>query len=698
VRRALVLLGSLLLVAGGVAWFALRSVRSRPPNVVLITLDTTRADHIGAYGYARAGTPALDGLARDGVLFERALTAAPVTLPAHASLLTGTYPFVHGVRNNGNFALGESVPTLATALHDRGYRTAAFVSAFVLDRRAGLARGFDVYDDRLSLERRGDRTAAAAIAWLQSLRPARPELVEGRAVPFLLWLHLYDPHDPYVPPEPFGKTFADRPYDGEIAFDDQVIASVLREVGRLAPESSTIVAVAGDHGESLGEHGEATHAVFVYDSTLRIPFIVAWPGRLPAGRRVSAPVSGIDVAPTLLDLAGVPSLGGAQGRSLVALMRGSGGEKAPPTYAESYFPLFYMNWAPLRSIQDGTWKFIDAPTPELYDLAADAGERTNLADRLPARVSSARQALDALTGGVAGAMKERTVDRETAAKLASLGYVGAPTGAGIAPTNAPRPDPKQMIGIFNAIRNANAAFQDHRYGEAQVLALQALARDPKNAFATIVLANTARELGRYDEAIARYREYLMLVPPSADAHHRIAICYARTGDVERALKETDAALAIDPRFGDAHDLRGGLLAAQGRLADAAKELRAAVEIDPDNVAYRVGLARVLVTDRRLDEADAQLRHALELAPDNADAYAGLGGLLVARGDAARAVAAFERSLALRPDADDVRLDFAAALEHAGRAADARREYDRLASAPETPPDVRAAARDRLRRR
>jgi choline-sulfatase len=692
VRRALVLLGSLLLVAGGVAWFALRSVRSRPPNVVLITLDTTRADHIGAYGYARARTPTLDGLAREGVLFERALTAAPITLPAHASLLTGSYPFVHGLRNNGNFALGESVPTLATALHDRGYRTAAFVSAFVLDRRSGLARGFDVYDDRLSLERRGDRTAAAAIAWLQSLR------LTAAAPPFFLWLHLYDPHDPYTPPSPFDTEFVDRPYDGEIAFDDEMIASVLREGNRVAPGSSTIVAVVGDHGESLGEHGEATHALFVYDSTLHVPLIVSWPGRLPGGRRVSAPVRTIDVPPTLLDLAGVPPLAGAQGRTLVALMHGKDAGNVPSAYAESYFPLLYMNWAPLRSIQDGAWKFIDAPTPELYDLAADMGERTNLADRLPARVSSARQALDALTGGVAGAMNERTLDGETAAKLASLGYVGATSAGRGVPTDAPRPDPKQMIGIFNALREANAAFQDRRYQEAQRLAQKALVQDPKNAFATIVLANATRELGQCDGAIAKYREYLALVPASADAHHRIAICYARMGEVERGLQETEAALAIDPRFGDAHDLRGGLLALQGRLADAIRELRAAVEIDPDNVAYRVGLARVLVSDGRLDEADAHLRRALALAPANADVQAGVGGLLLARGDGAGAVAALERSLAMRPDADDVRLDFAAALARVGRFADARREYDRLASAPETPPDVRAAARDRLRRR
>lgn len=253
---------------------------------MLITLDTTRADRLGAYGYRLAGTPRLDRLAADGVLFERAV-AAPITLPAHASLLTGSYPFTHGVRNNGDFSLSDTVPTLATTLHDRGYRTAAFVSAFVLDRRYGLARGFDVYDDHVPLERRGDRTAAAAAQWLSEHA--------GGPAPVFLWLHLYDAHDPYDPPTPFRAAFAARPYDGEIAFDDAAIGSVLDRLDRLGRRSSTIVAVVGDHGESLGEHGEDTHAVFVYESALRVPMIVAWPGQLPAGRRVPGLVRAIDL-------------------------------------------------------------------------------------------------------------------------------------------------------------------------------------------------------------------------------------------------------------------------------------------------------------------------------------------------------------------------------------------------------------------
>jgi len=284
------------------------------PNILLITLDTTRADHIGAYGDRRARTPNLDRLAAGGVLFERAISAAPLTLPAHVSIFTGSYPFAHGVRNNGNFTLSDRVPTLTGALRAAGYRTAAFVSAFVLDRRYGLAAGFERYDDRVELERRGSETAAAASAWLaETSHDPRP---------FFVWLHLYDPHDPYDPPPSFREAFADRPYDGEIAYDDEAIGTLLERLQQLGVGQSTLVAVAGDHGESLGEHGEATHGLFVYESVVKIPMILSGAGRSRAGRRVRALVRSIDLAPTLLAAANVPALRGAQGRNLLPLVDG----------------------------------------------------------------------------------------------------------------------------------------------------------------------------------------------------------------------------------------------------------------------------------------------------------------------------------------------------------------------------------------
>jgi choline-sulfatase len=661
----------------------------RPPNILLITLDTTRADRLGAYGYRAAATPRLDRLAREGVLFERAVAAAPITLPAHVSLLTASYPFAHGVRNNGNFSLNATTPTLAAALHDRGYATAAFVSAFVLDRRYGLARGFDEYDDRLQLERRGDRTAAAAAAWIETHATG--------AAPFFAWLHLYDPHDPYEPPPPFRERFAASAYDGEIAFVDEVVGSILDRLERAGRLASTIVAVVGDHGESLGEHGEDTHGVFVYEATMRVPMILSWPGQLPAGRRVGALVRAIDLAPTLLDLAGQPPLSGAQGQSMLPLVHDAGASAAPVSaYGETYFPLLYMNWAPLRSIQDERWKFIDAPVPELYDLQRDPAELSNVAARESSRAAALSRALDALTGGRTGPMSAQPVDSETAAKLAALGYVGASNRGTKSTPTATRPDPKQMIGVFNAVRRANAAVEHGRFDEGAAMARTALVADPANAFARLVLANAAMGQRRYRDAIESYRAYLDAVPESADAHHRVSIAYARLGDGDHAMAEEDVAISIDPRHADAHGHRGSLLAERGRLDEGIRDLRIAVDALPDNVPYRVGLAHVLIKAHRLDEAQRELDRAVQLQPDSADVQAGFGSLFAARGQHDSAVAAFRRALAAMPDADDIRLDLAAALDAAGRRAEARVEYQRLVSARETPDVIKSAAKARLR--
>jgi tetratricopeptide (TPR) repeat protein len=678
-------LAALLLAAAALVSGCHSAVATRP-NILLITLDTTRADHLGAYGDRRARTPHLDRLAAGGVLFERAISAAPLTLPAHVSLFTGLYPFAHGVRNNGNFTLSDRVPTLTTALRAAGYRTAAFVSAFVLDHRYGLGIGFDRYDDRLELERRGSQTAAAAFAWLaETAQDARP---------FFVWVHLYDPHDPYEPPPPFREAFADRPYDGEIAYDDQVIGTLLERLRELGVDRSTLVAVAGDHGESLGEHGEATHGLFVYDSSVRIPMIVSGAGRSRAGRRVPALVRSIDLAPTLLEAAGVPGLAGAQGRSLLSLVDG----RAPgpgEAYSETYFPRLYMNWAALRSIQDDRWKFIDAPSPELYDLRDDVGELANLAPREPARAAALKRAFETMTGGVEGPVAPGRVDHDTAQKLAALGYIGAAADRP-ADTSTARPDPKAMIGVFNQLRDANTAIQRRQFTDAEAAARAVLERDAANAFATMILARAEMEQGRYRQAAADYARYAALVPASADAHHWTAICFSRLGDVDRAVAEEEAALALDPRYAEAHELRGGLLASQGRLDAAILDLEAAVEIAPGNVPFRVGLARALVTAHRLDKAGREIRRALDAQPDSPDALAASAALLVAQGQLDAARLAFARALAGRPDADDVRLDYAGVLDTLGRRAEARAEYERLAAGRDTPEPIRRAARQHLR--
>jgi arylsulfatase A-like enzyme/Tfp pilus assembly protein PilF len=667
-RKGLVIAAALVGLVLIAAWRApiWLSRSTRLPNILLITLDTTRADHLGAYGNVAAQTPTFDRLASEGVLFERAVSVAPITLPAHVSLLTGRYPFAHGVRNNGNFRVADDLPTLATTLHDRGYRTAAFVSAFVLDRRSGLSRGFDEYDDRFDaggertpnyeIERRGDRTGQLAENWVAT-QVGEAGKGTGRP-PFFVWLHLYDPHDPYMPPAPFAERFRAHPYDGEIAFDDAVVGSIVDRLKRLGVASTTMVALVGDHGESLGEHGEVTHAMFVYEAALHVPMMVWWPGHL-APARVSSLVRGIDLVPTLLDLAGMPPLADVQGQSLLSLARG--GRRGPVSaYSESYFPLFFMNWAALRSIQDDRWKFIDAPEAELYDLANDPHERSNLAAREPARAAALRRALDSVSGIGVGAMTTAKPDRDAVEKLAALGYIGA-TSASTVPSDGPtRADPKTKIGVFNRLRGANHAVTHGRPAEAETTARAVLEGDRQNAFAVLILAQAQMQQRQCPDAIASYRRYAALVPTSADAHYWIAICAARQGRPALALDEVSAALAIDPPYANARLLRAGLLTERGRL----------------------------------DEAASDYQQVIDQQPSNADAHSGYAVLLAARNEPERAIAEFERALAIRSDLDEARLALAGVLERAGRTQEARAEYQRLVGRA-TAEDVRRTALRRL---
>jgi arylsulfatase A-like enzyme/Tfp pilus assembly protein PilF len=669
---------------------------ARRDNVLLVTLDTTRADHLGCYGRVQARTRHLDRLAAEGVRFAAAYSPAPITLPAHASILTALYPTAHGVRNNGNFYLPERFETLATVLRAQGYRTAAFVSSFILDRRYGLARGFETYDDAmggartqvvsLEAERRGDRTALVLSRWLDGYAARRD-------APFFVWLHLYDPHEPYRPPSPFREAFPDSPYDGEVAFDDAVFASIRDKLDQLGLLDGTIVAVIGDHGESLGDHGEETHSMFVYESAIHVPLILWRPGRIAAGRVVTDLVRATDLAPTLLELVGAPPLVSAHGRSLVPLLEGRP-LPARPVYAETLLPLLYMNWAPLHAIRDERYKLIDAPRPELYDLLRDPGEKDNRYEAEPSRAAALHQAIAAETGGGEGAMSAGRLDQETVEKLAALGYVGA----GVHPESAPRAaqkDPKDVIGVFNRLRRANSAVRDRRFDEALPILREVIAADPANAFARVVLGSAYMGMGRYDEAIRWFQSYVELVPSSSYAHQWMAICHLRQGRRDEALREAAAALAIDPRFSDALILRGGVLAARGDHAAAVAELRKAVAIDPAKAMVRLDLAKVLAEAGRAGEAEAEYREILRGQPDDPAALTGLGVLQAQEGKLPEAADSLSHALRADPNQDGTRFDLARILERQGRREEAAGEYRRLIEAEATSAEVRAAARARL---
>lgn len=684
----------LLLLAGvGERWWRGRAPGAAPrperPNVVLITLDTTRADRIGAYGYAAAATPHLDRLARDGVRFAQALSPVPLTLPAHASVMTGRNPYGHGVRNNGYFVLGTDVPTLAERFAAAGYDTAAFVSSFVLDRQFGLARGFAHYDDALDpprgtgnsleLERRGDRTVAAASAWLAA-RVSAPD------TPYFLWVHLYDAHEPYDPPAAFRSRFEHR-YDGEIAFQDALVGDLLARIGYGAPRTPLVV-VAGDHGESLGDHGESTHGLFVYDSALRVPLIIAWPGVL-APRVVAPAVTLADVAPTVTALASLPPLADIHGESLAPVLDGEAG--APRgLYAETYFPQFFMGWAPLRSIRDGRWKYIDAPEPELYDVDADPGETTNRATLDTAAARGLRRRLEDTVRGMEPPSAAPLSD-DAQRKLTALGYVS--TAAPPADAAGPARDPKRMVGVFERLTGANRALAEGRPAEAAGIAREVVASDDGNHFARLVLGRAQLAMGASGAAIDTLRAYLAAVPGSADAHHWIALAHLRLGDRARALAEEDAALALDPRHGAARALRAGLLFSAGRKDEGVQSLADAVRADPLNHTLRVAYADLLADAGRAGDAEAEYRRVLAVHPGDVGAHLGLG-LLLARSDRLEAaIVELSQVLDLVPADDEARFERAVAYERLGRHAEARDEYERL-EAPDTRPDIRQAARAR----
>jgi arylsulfatase A-like enzyme/Flp pilus assembly protein TadD len=614
-----------LALAGIAAWFGVS--RHAAPDVgrdslLLITLDTTRADRLGCYGYAKARTPHLDRLAAEGARFDRAVAQVPLTLPSHVSIFTGLYPFRHGVRDNGTFHFDGSAPTLAGALRDRGYRTAAFVSAFVLDRRYGLARGFDDYDDRMegfghvmrvTAERRGDKTVAALKAWLEAYAP-------GRTAPFFVWLHLYDPHDPYEPPAPHAAAFPDAAYDGEIAFTDSLVGEVGGALDRLGLHKRTLVAVVGDHGEDLGDHGEDTHGLFVYDATLRVPLILWRLGLVPEGRVVRDLVRTVDLAPTLLALLAAPSLGPVDGRSLLDALAGK--PLAPaPAYAESLYPQLDLNWAPLRSIRDERFKLIDAPRPELYDLASDTAEKTNLHPDQPQRAQALLLELQRLTGGGPGNMSRARLDKDAAERVAALGYVGG-IDAGPSHAHAGR-DPKEMLPIYRKWRASADALAEGRSDEAVRAFREILAEDPDNVQALFGLGNAQSAAGEVDSAMRTYQRFLALVPRSAQGHHSIAMCHAKKKDYDGALRETEAALALDPRFTDARLMRAEIFRERGDRERARAEMKAALDVDPRNPAVRIQQARHLAHDKRLGEAEGELLSVLRDFPDLPQAKAEL---------------------------------------------------------------------------
>jgi arylsulfatase A-like enzyme/Tfp pilus assembly protein PilF len=701
-RRRAVLVASALLFAAAAAaavWHARRPPRTeaeararvlgrRPApadvNVVLVTLDTLRADRLGCYGFNEVATPNIDALCAEGVVFEQATATAPMTLPSHASILTGLIPPKHGVRDNGGFFLEPEKTTLAERLKDGGWATGAFVGAWVLDARWGLDQGFDHYSDRFDLskykvvnlgtvQKKGDEVMDLALAWLETVQQRK----------FFAWVHLYDPHTPYEPPEPFRSRYLGRPYVGEVAYTDQVVGRLVSWLRGAGVWDRTVLVLLADHGESLGEHGENAHTFFVYDATQHVPFVV----RTPWGDRgrSKAQVSTVDVMPTLLDLVGLPPEPGTDGRSLARLVLDPAAEAGGRAYSETYFPRFHYGWQHLRSLRDGTWKYIEAPTPELYNVREDPGETRNVYKAYSRRAEDLRLALEAMAGdGRQAAPDKETLDPETLQRLAALGYVGG--GPRVDPAEV-LPDPKDKIGLVERIGAARGRAREEKLDEAVGMIRAVIAEDPRIIDAHIALGGWLDRLARTEEAVASFRRALELEPENEMALSALAEVYRRQGKPEAAIEGYRRVLRLNPRSPNVWYQLATLYLDLGREREAEATYREALAQNPRMGAAYNSLAALAFSRGEVAEAETLVRRGLELERDLRSSRFYLGRILEARGDRAGAERLYREELELFADNGRARFNLAQLKRERG---DRDGYLAELREATEKAPDFGAA--------
>jgi len=593
------------------------------PDIFLITIDTLRADHVHCYGDANVETPALDSLAKDGIRFTQAFTPSPITNTSHASILTGLLPGSHGVTD---FAvpLSPEHPTIAEVLKARGYRTAAFIGAVILDSKTlapGFDRGFDYYDNFPEhsetksrwgrVERRGLDVVHHAESWLRA-HPAGPRFV---------WVHLYDPHDPYEPPQPYAQKYKDHLYDGEIAYADSALAHLLLFIKQSERYSNSIIIVVGDHGEGLGEHHEDTHGIFLYDSTTHVPLIIKLPAQAHAGTAIEAQVRTLDIAPTVQDLAGAPALQKSDGQSLLpyfnaAIVPSPSEAKDRPAFGETDYPLRF-GWAPLRSLRSGGFKFIEAPRPELYDLKADAGELHSEYKPDDARVQNARTLL-AEVRQREGPQTAGPAQEAPSGKLKALGYTAA-TSAGQSST-ASLPDPKDKIEEQNLLHTAMLASDDDRPADARAALEKVLTLDPKSPTALRQLGEIELHAGDYAKAAEHLKGALAARPDDATAAFYAGQALQKSNDLAGARDALETSLKLMPGQFDARLLLGRVYIGLKDPEAAEDQLEAALLIKPESVEAQLALAEAEIADSKFAQAAQQLEALAQSQPKNADVF------------------------------------------------------------------------------
>jgi len=628
------------------------------PNILLITVDTTRADHLPLYGYHSVRTPNLDSLAKHGILFQECATAAPLTLPSHCSIMTGLYPTYHGVRINGNTALSMEHLTMAEAFAAKGYETGAFVGAFVLDGRWGLNQGFKHYDDQFDLkkfkkldlglvQRPGNQVVDAALGWLDT----------QKGKPFFAWIHLYDPHSPYAPPEPFKSEYGARGitglYDGEIAFMDEQIGRCLSWLDQSNLRKHTIVAVMGDHGEGLGDHGEMTHGYFIYDYAVHVPFILSVPEKSAEGIIIPSQVRTIDLYPTLLQAANISIPKQTQGSSLWPLIqkRGKGGERLF-AYSESMAPSIQYGWSPLLSLRTTKYQFIDAPRKELYDLEEDPGETIDVHQKQAKIAEEYEKTLKnvvAETSKGAPEAKSANLDSETVERLAALGYIGAPVKTKPAGNSTVLVDPKDRLAIHESINKAGELSNNNQYAESAVVLEQVLQDDPHNPQARLLLATNYMELRRTDDAATLLHGLLEEDPQNVRALVCLAKILQDDGKPMEVIRLCKNVLEVDDRNTQALTMIGQAYLDMHSFQEALPWLEKAVAVQSKLTQNQLNLAACLIGLKKYDEAHQALNLILTDNPKFPRAHYHLGLLYEEQGNLAGACREYEKEIEFHSD-------------------------------------------------
>jgi arylsulfatase A-like enzyme/tetratricopeptide (TPR) repeat protein len=655
---------------------------SRTTPVILISIDTLRSDHLPVYGYDRVSTPNLDAFRADAILYERAYSHCPLTLPSHTSMLTGLLPADHGIRDNIGFTLAASIPTLPALLKANGYATGAAVSAFVLRKGTGIARGFDDYDDEVEpigswqviarVQRSGGETAAVARKWLDA----------HGGKPFFYFLHLYDPHTPYEPPEPFRSQYKDRPYDGEIAYADHVVGEFLDYLKTKGIYDKALIVILGDHGEGLNDHQEEEHGIFLYREAIQVPLLVKLPGSRFAGKSVAAPAGLVDVFPTILEQTATPMPARAhhEAVSLLSLL----GTNAPTRniYSETYYPRMHFGWSDLHSLTDGAHHLIRAPIPELYDLQRDPRETRNLVQDDRRTYTAMRNAIEPF---VREAAAPAPIDPDEAAKLAALGYIGSTvaTSAG-----DDLPDPKTTIDVFHQIRVAFTFFKDEKLPECLALTTKLLQDNHRILDLWDLKSKTLAKLGRTHEAIEAAKEGLRQESNAISLIAAIANLSIIDGDLDQAQQHAELLMKTEP--GQAHELLARIFAEKKDYAGAEKEARLAMSTGREPTSALMTLALIAkqrgdlpAALRHIDAATASVARKRNRRVPNLHFYR--GDILARLGRNAEAEREFREEIAEYPTAPDAYASLLLLLGTSGRIQEGTRVvFDLIQAAPRPP--------------